>query len=118
MHSETEGRSHGCDDEKIVQRFRLSKRTVTYVVNLIETSPMWPPPSRAVRLRYYDTSACNSTRTAGDTIHRQAHNRCTVYDTISERSNSVGNSSGVQYPACSASVVLRDLTSYPSCLCV
>ena len=56
------------DDEKFVQRFRLSKRSVTYVVNLIEPSPMWPPPSRAVRLMYYDTSACNYN------THRRGHN--------------------------------------------
>ena len=56
------------DDEEFVQRFRLSKRTVTYVVDLIEPSPIWPQPSRAVRLMYYDISACNYN------THRRRHN--------------------------------------------
>ena len=55
-------------DEEFVKRFRSSKKTVTYVVDLIEPSPMWPPPSRAVRLMYYDTSACNYN------THRRGHN--------------------------------------------
>ena len=32
-----------------------------------------------------------TTRTTWDTVHHRAHNRCTVYDAISERSSSVGN---------------------------
>ena len=31
-------------------------------------SPMWPPPSHAVRLMFYDTSACNYN------THRRGHN--------------------------------------------